>query len=422
MEKKKTTWWQDLNPFRQSFPGKLQMAEWKFLGRIVAVILVLGLFILALELVKESLSSQAGAFIYEKLQGLVSTSLKAFSMGWLGTCTMLSGSPVAATGIGFFSSGILPQTSLLALILGSRAAPKLILFLAGLVALLKKKSVARALGIGLIEFLTTLTVVAGSTFLSWWLLDSKLVYWLMGRLQGGLEFFDVLQKTIAPLAGLVINFLSPSLAFIGGVGILIVSIFLFDKVFHLAEIGDVSDEVVELSLRARFHLLFYQPKVYLEHVLSFPKRVAAKFSGKSFKEKLGVVFKGVVQNPVGAFFLGLVVTAVTMSSSVSVALLLPFYTYGMINIRSVVPYVLGANISTYADTLILAMVAGNFGAVQVIWAILVGTIIVTIFVGIFFQYYLYVINRVSNFILKHPWSLVGIIGLSILGPLAVVIF
>jgi hypothetical protein len=55
------------------------------------------------------------------------------------------------------------------------------------------------------------------------------------------------------------------------------------------------------------------------------------------------------------FALGLVVTAITMSVSISLTLLIPLSLKGYVRRNAIIPYVMGANISTWVDTLVAAL-------------------------------------------------------------------
>ena len=57
------------------------------------------------------------------------------------------------------------------------------------------------------------------------------------------------------------------------------------------------------------------------------------------------------------FGLGLAVTALTMSVSISLTLLIPLSLKGYIRRDSIIPYVMGANIATWVDTLFAALLA-----------------------------------------------------------------
>jgi Na+/phosphate symporter len=68
------------------------------------------------------------------------------------------------------------------------------------------------------------------------------------------------------------------------------------------------------------------------------------------------------------FLLGCLVATVTLSVSVALTLLVPLASRGYIKRREAIPYIMGANITTLADTLVAAMVLVNAVAVQIVLA------------------------------------------------------
>ena len=59
------------------------------------------------------------------------------------------------------------------------------------------------------------------------------------------------------------------------------------------------------------------------------------------------------------FLIGGAITAVSMSVSVSVSLLVPLSARGYIRRENVIPYIMGANITTFIDTLVASLFMNN---------------------------------------------------------------
>ncbi|MDZ7727267.1 MAG: hypothetical protein U5Q44_03200 [Dehalococcoidia bacterium] len=70
--------------------------------------------------------------------------------------------------------------------------------------------------------------------------------------------------------------------------------------------------------------------------------------------------------PLAMFALGGAVTLVTLSVAVSVTLLVPLALRGYVRREQVVPYVMGANITTFVDTLVVAVLLGGQAAFTVV--------------------------------------------------------
>jgi Na+/phosphate symporter len=66
--------------------------------------------------------------------------------------------------------------------------------------------------------------------------------------------------------------------------------------------------------------------------------------------------------------MGLVITLVTISVSVALTILVPLTAKGQISRRQAVPYIMGANVATMIDNLIISVVYGNPVGVQIVLA------------------------------------------------------
>jgi hypothetical protein len=73
------------------------------------------------------------------------------------------------------------------------------------------------------------------------------------------------------------------------------------------------------------------------------------------------------------FAVGLGVTALTLSVSVSLSLLVPLAARGYVRRENVVPYILGANITTFIDTLFAGALVGHPDGVRIV-AVLMATV------------------------------------------------
>jgi hypothetical protein len=75
-----------------------------------------------------------------------------------------------------------------------------------------------------------------------------------------------------------------------------------------------------------------------------------------------------VYRPEVMFLMGLAITFVTLSVSISIGLLVPLSARGYMRQENIIPYILGANISTFADTLVAAALLGDPRALTVVMA------------------------------------------------------
>jgi sodium-dependent phosphate cotransporter len=66
-----------------------------------------------------------------------------------------------------------------------------------------------------------------------------------------------------------------------------------------------------------------------------------------------------------AFFVGLVLTALVQSSSITTSLVVPLAGAGILTLMQIFPYTLGANIGTTVTAMLAALVTGNLASVSV---------------------------------------------------------
>ena len=67
------------------------------------------------------------------------------------------------------------------------------------------------------------------------------------------------------------------------------------------------------------------------------------------------------------FALGLAITAMTLSVSLSLTLLVPLSLKGYVKRDNIIPYVMGANIATWVDTLVAALLLENSRAFTIVF-------------------------------------------------------
>jgi Na+/phosphate symporter len=97
------------------------------------------------------------------------------------------------------------------------------------------------------------------------------------------------------------------------------------------------------------------------------------------ESRLGQVHH-LLYRPVVTFLLGAGITALTMSVSVSLSLLVPLSARGYIRRENIIPYIMGANITTFDDTLIAAALLANPAGVTVVLVQMVSVAIVSMFI------------------------------------------
>lgn len=282
--------------------------------RLSHAVAALALFMLALEVLK------AGASGVAPLLELVSAEggLNIFGFGWLSAYAVMSGSPVAATGLTLFSGGVLSDIETFAMINGSRYGASFIVLFVGFLYYLRRRRDTDGLYIGAVALLTTFTLYVPSILLGLLALRQG---WLDSLAFGRPAVFISMSGALRDLVVSPASALLPNVGlFILGVAMLMASFHVFDRALPQVEPED--------------------PRL---------KRLLALFD-----------------RPWPMFAAGLLVTAVTLSVSVSLTLLVPLTLKGLVRRQSIIPYVMGANISTFGDTLFAATLLGLPRAVTIV--------------------------------------------------------
>jgi hypothetical protein len=118
-----------------------------------------------------------------------------------------------------------------------------------------------------------------------------------------------------------------------------------------------------------------------------------------------------LRKPWPMFFLGCLVALLTLSVSVALTLLVPLAAKGYVERREAMPYIMGANITTLADTLVAAMILGRPQGVQVVLAEAIAVATITIIYLLFF--YRIIQRRImalDEWVVSRPRRLAGFVG------------
>lgn len=305
------------------------------LTKIAIFIISLFLFILAITLMKEG-SRDLGPIVRDGIK--VENAANSLGFGWLFAYAVMSGSPVAAAALTFFDGGIIDQLGAFAMITGSRLGASFIVLAIGFIYVLRGRNKTTSLSMGLLSL-----SVAGSTHLAglpvgWLLLESG---WLDPfQLQSGALLNSVTDYIFDPVTAFFLAILPRWSLFLVGLGIIMVSFNLFDRCLP------------EMSLK---------------------------------ESHVGAVSR-LVYRPWVMFLLGGAITMVSMSVSISLSILVPLSNRGFVRRENVIPYIMGANITTFIDTLLAAVLLNNPPAFTVVMAEMVSITIVSILILFTFYY------------------------------------
>jgi Na+/phosphate symporter len=285
------------------------------LGKIALFIASLLLFIVAITLMKEGARGIA-PLVSRWLAITNATSCLGF--GWLFAYVIMSGSPVAATALTFFDAGVVDRLGAFAMITGSRLGASFIVLLIGFLYVLRGRDRAKSLSMGLLSL-----TVTGVTYLPGLLLGAGILHTGMldsVQLSSGALLHSVIDLLVDPIASAVVGFLPGWAVFLVGLGIILTSFNLFDRC--------LPEMTLKESQVGRMSRLVYRPWVM--------------------------------------FALGALITLISMSVSLSLSILVPLSSRGFIRRENVIPYIMGANITTFIDTLLAAVLLNNPSAFTVV--------------------------------------------------------
>lgn len=339
----------------------------KSLGKVALFFFSLFVFTLALTLLKEG-AKELGPFVRNFLK--VDNVANALGFGWLFAYAVMSGSPVAAITLTLLDANALNHAEAFAMINGSRLGASFIVLFVGFVYSLRGKERKASMSTGLLSLLVTQTTYLPALFFGLWLLRTG---WLERfQMTNAAEMTSVFDAVFDPISAFLLGFLPRLVVFALGFLTLLLSFSLLDK-----------------SL----------PEVNLEET---------GFSGMA----------RILYRPVFTFLLGAFVTTFTMSVSLSVSILVPLSVRGYIRRENIIPYVMGANITTFIDTLIAAVLLGNPTAFTVVLVEMLSVTIISILVisTIYVPYERFIlrfVNRLLNDKLTLALYMFGIVGIPI---------
>jgi solute carrier family 34 (sodium-dependent phosphate cotransporter) len=297
--------------------------------KIAYLIVGLGLFITALGLMKEG-----AVELVPTLEGSVFTdsSWSTLGLGWLMACIVLSGSPIAVSALALLDGGAIDPTQSFTMLIGSRLGAAFVVLLVGMIYALRGKGSAgrRApISIGILSLTITVVTYVPGAGLGYLLLQS-----------GALDELDIgtspsltslTDRAFGWAVDVTTAVLPDWMLFPAGLGVLLLGFAVFDRV--LPEVGGDTIE--------------HRPEAWYER--KWPM-----------------------------FFLGCGVCLLTLSVSVALTVLVPLVAKGYLRRANTLPYIMGASITTLADTLVAAILLGNQNGVRVVVAVTAGVTVWTL--------------------------------------------
>jgi len=301
-------------------------------GKLFLFLISLSLFVVAIALMKEGARDLA-PWVQDTFQ--VENAANSLGFGWFFAYLIMSGSPVAAAALTFFDAGVINQLGAFAMITGSRLGASFIVLFIGFLYVLRGRDRATSLSMGLVSLTVTATtyipgLVLGALILRMGWLD----HW---QLQSGMLLSSAVDRVVDPVVLLITTWLPEWMIFFIGLAIILISFKFFDKCLPQMTIKES-----QVGWMSR---LVYRPWVM--------------------------------------FILGAMVTLISMSVSLSLSILVPLSTRGFVSRENVIPYIMGANITTFIDSLLAAVLLSNPPAFTVVFVEMISVMLISLLILIF---------------------------------------
>ena len=348
-----------------------RVGQWGTRGvKLVHFVVAVFLFVLAIQLMKAGAKALA-----PNLKGTfpVDNAVSTLGLGWIGAYLVLSGSPVAAVALSLFAASAITELQAFTMLSGSRLGASFIVLLVGFLYSMKSRNRQESTGMGILALSLTTVVYLPGMLLGYAILRSGLlsgVHWTAsGQIQG------LIDRLWGPLLDLAQGNAPGWLLFPLGLGVILISFKTLDRVLPQID-GD-------RAAGRRIHWL---------------------------------------RKPWPMFFLGCLAALLTLSVSVAITALVPLAAKGYVDRREAMPYIMGANITTLADTLVAAMILGRSEGVQIVLAEAIAVTLVTVVLLLFMYRPLQnAIMALDEWVLRTTRHLAGfVIGLFVLSGLLLV--
>ncbi|MBL7100425.1 MAG: Na/Pi symporter [Nanoarchaeota archaeon] len=293
------------------------MERKEIIKRIIFLVIIIYIFLLSIQLMGASFKL-FGTDFAEKLVSLTTNPFIALFIGILATAIVQSSSVTTSVIVGLTATGALTIGNAIPLIMGANIGTSITNTIVALGHITRKEEFKRAFEMATIHDLFNFIVV--------------LILFPLEQFTHLLERSAVFLTQFFLGSDMSIHFSSP-LSYVLKPATHIIQILLFDNPIIM----------LGLSLIALFFTLKYFGKII------------RPLAESEFKHLLN---RRLFNTPLKTFSIGLIITMIVQSSSISTALLVPLAGAGILTLKRLFPYHLGANIGTTFTALMASLVIG----------------------------------------------------------------
>ncbi len=286
----------------------------------VKLIFFIYAFIFSIELIKRTslfLAPNIKDFLLQSL-----TPIKAIASGWFTTSLAQSSGAISTVAAAFAGNNIITLSTAIYIMIGASLGTVITALIISLITSSKKRR----------DFRHGFEIALSYS------IYSALLVIIVFLLEYFLKFFSKTSLFLATILGEKISLLKvPN--FVGIITSPIIN-FLFERNHKL------------LLLILAFVILIFTLKYIGKSIIEVlgGEQKARKFINKYFKSK----YK--------AYLIGVLITAVVFSSSITIGLLVPLAVARLINLKKAIPFILGADLGTFTDVFLASIIIGKIPA------------------------------------------------------------
>ena len=316
----------------------------KKLLNLFGFIFALYVFVFSLTLIKTSALS-IGESIFSVTKNEISE-INAFGIGWLVTLITQSSGVATATLIAFYLAGVIGPLVLIYMVIGTRMGSSITILFTSFLVHAKRRDFRHGFEIGLANLVYAIPIAIVMFLLEFFtgFFNKTGNYFIVL----GIPFnFNIIDFIVLPLINLI-SFVPENLSLILGLVFLIAS----------------------LKYLPKFMINLWGEE-YLKYKIN-------KFLDKKWK----------------SFFLGLGVTALLMSTSITITFLIPLIVTRITKLKKVIPYMIGANLGGVSESILGGFVLGS-SALPAVFAYVSFSLI-----GLLWMFNTDLLFRITKFISK----------------------